>query len=105
MGTNSSPNQTEVARAFSLVVVVVIVPVVLVVPAMLVFVPPLVKFVPAALARFMELLAPTFGVGTLRPIFFNGDVQQLIGTCDALLAVFFALCVRPRHRREKQHPR
>jgi hypothetical protein len=85
----------------AVVIMVVLIPIAIGMPAMLVFVPPSMIGVPAAFARFVQLVAPTFSLLTLIAVMLDRFVKLVIGPGDASLAVIIGEQVRSACKHEK----
>jgi hypothetical protein len=109
-GERRSPLRTSEIRLLTLVVievaiVIVVVPVLLIMPAAAVRVPPFVELVPATFSCFMQLMSTTISILAFGAILVNGDVQELVGTLDAPLAILFRFGVGAgRHGHERGEP-
>jgi hypothetical protein len=71
-------------------VVVVIVPVAVGVPSMAIFVPPTMVCSVAALALFMQLVAPMVGLAAVIPVMLDGFMEVVIDFGEALLALIIS---------------
>jgi hypothetical protein len=81
-------------------IVVVVIPIVIRMPAMLVLIPPSMTGGPAALPRFVELVARAIGLLTLVAVVLDGFVQLVIGFRNASLAI---VVIGPHLRRAGEH--
>jgi hypothetical protein len=85
----------------AVVIVIVVIPIAIRMPTTLVFIPPSMNRVPAALARFVQLVAPMFGLLALIAVMLDGFVQLVIGFRNAPLAVIIRVHARSACKQQK----
>lgn len=81
-------------------IVVVVIPIAIRMPATFVFIPPSMTGAPAALPRFVQLVARAIGLPTLVAVVLDGFVQLVIGVRNASLAI---VAIGPQRRRAGEH--
>jgi hypothetical protein len=83
----------QIAKWFSVAVVVTVIPVVFLAPAMFVLIPPTMVLAPAAFAGCVQLAALMIGFAAVAAMALDGLVQFVFGMLDAALAVLFGFRV------------
>jgi hypothetical protein len=81
-------------------VVIVVVPITIRMPAMLVFIPPSMVGIPAALTRFVQIVAPVLSLLTLVAVMLDSFVKFVLGLRDASLAVVIGAQARRAYEHE-----
>jgi hypothetical protein len=84
----------------AVVIMVVVVPITIRMPAMLVFIPPSMVGIPAALTRFVQIVAPVLSLLALVAVMLNSFVKSVVGFRDASLAVVIGAQVRRAYEHE-----
>jgi hypothetical protein len=85
----------------AIAVVIVLIPIAIRVPATIVLIPPSMIFLPAALARFVKLVAPTLSLLTAIAMVLDCFVQLVIGFRNTPLAAVTGAHVRSACKQEQ----